>query len=86
MEKIPTRSGLQREAGSAGVRRVDPAVRAPYTFGPVPIEGRTDRLTYRAKGLTFRVGADEDPDAAAGGYQMRRQGGEIARERSPPER
>lgn len=61
-------------------------MRAPYTFGPVPIEGRTDRLTYRAKGLTFRVGADEDPDAAAGGYQMRRQGGEIARERSPPER
>lgn len=62
-----------------------PAVQAPYTFGPAPIEGRTDRPTYRAKGLTFRVGADEDPDAAAGGYQVRRQGGEVARERRPAE-
>lgn len=44
------------------------AVRAPYTFGPVLIEGKIDRPTNRAKGLTFRVGADEDPDAAAGGY------------------
>lgn len=58
-------------------------------------DGRPHALsaTHRTKdqqtdkqGLTFRVGADEDSDAAAGGYEVRRQGGKVPGERRPPER
>lgn len=58
-------------------------------------DGRPHALsaTHRSKdqqtdkqGLTFRVGADEDSDAAAGGYEVRRQGGKVPGERRPPER
>lgn len=58
--------------------------------GPTHFWPRTDqrinRRTNRGKGLTFRVGADEHSDAAAGGYEVRRQGGKVPGERRPPER
>lgn len=49
-------------------------------------DGQKDRQTNTIKGLTFRVGADENPDAAAGGHEVRRQGGEVPGESRPPER
>lgn len=83
LNKIPTRSGLQRKAGSGGDTGCT-RLYGPHTLSD-PCRSK-EGPTYRAKVLTFRVGADEDPDAATGGYQVRGQGGEIAGERRPPER
>lgn len=52
----------------------------------MPPRGPTEGQTNPSQGPTFRVGADEDPDAAAGGHEVSRQGGEVPGESRPPER
>lgn len=76
--KFPTRSGQSRlwlEEGYAGDARC-----------ARPCCERTEGQTDPSEGLTFRVGTDEDPDAAAGGHEVRRQGGEVPGESRPPKR
>lgn len=82
--EIPTRSGQPRLL--AGGREHRGRTARPFTDPAARTDRRTEGQANPSKGLTFRVGADEDPDAAAGGHEVRRQGGEVPGERRPPER
>lgn len=81
--ELPRPSQEEGSAGRAGRTRGA----AARSSAPVArTEGRTGGRASRRGGLTFGVGADEDPHTAARGHEVRRQGREVPAECRPAER